>query len=117
VLGDDTTDQGTDMRVGMKYWQTIGVLDAAGGRHKDRRLRVDQPKDPAELWEACWLFSAVAIGFEFQQAQDDQFASAPGTMWLGHRSSVGIACRRSGATRSGSDRLWADISGSLKPPI
>lgn len=75
VLGDDTTDQGTDMRAGMKYWQKTGILDTNGNRHKIAAYVSIDPTNLTELWEACYLFSAVAIGFEFQQAQDDQFTS------------------------------------------
>ena len=75
VVDDNSTDQGTDMRDLMKYWQKVGMLDASGNRHKIGAYVSITPTDPVELWEACYLFSAVAIGFTFQQAQDDQFDS------------------------------------------
>lgn len=70
VLGDDSTDRGTDMRAGHKYHAKTGILDAAGNRHK---IGAYVLIDPSELAEAAFVFSAAEIGFAFQQAQDTQF--------------------------------------------
>lgn len=75
VLGDNSTDNGTDMRSFMSYWQHTGIVDTHGVRHKIGAYVSLDPHDVNQLWQACYLFSAVAIGFEFQQAQDDQFDS------------------------------------------
>ena len=74
-IGDPSTDNGTDMRVALKYRQKTGIVDAAGNRHKIGAYVALEPGNLTEFYEACYLFSACEIGFEFQQAQDDQFAS------------------------------------------
>ncbi len=75
VLGDDSTDNGTNMRDALKYRQKTGLLDAAGHRHKIGAYVALEPGNLAQFYEACYVFSAVELGFEFQQAQDDQFDS------------------------------------------
>jgi hypothetical protein len=75
VIGDPSTDQGTDMRTALKYRQKTGLLDAAGNRHKIGAFVALTPGDWDEYFQAVYVFSAVEFGFEFQQAQDDQFAS------------------------------------------
>lgn len=75
VLDDSSTDNGTDMRTAMGYWRSTGMLDTAGNRHKIGAYVSINPTDINELWQACYVFSAVAIGFNFQQAQYHQFGS------------------------------------------
>lgn len=73
-IGVDSTDQGTDMREAMKYRQKTGILDITGARHKiGAYALITGGWD--ELMQAAYVFDAVEIGFQFQQAQDDQFAS------------------------------------------
>lgn len=74
-IGDDSTDNGTDMRVALKYRQKTGLLDAAGNRHRIGAYVALTPGDLDEFFQACYVFSAVEFGFEFQKAQDDQFES------------------------------------------
>lgn len=75
VIGDDSTDNGTNMRTSLKYRQKTGLLDASGARHKIGAFVALDAGDLEQLWEASFVFSAVEFGFAFQQAQDDQFAS------------------------------------------
>jgi len=75
VIGDDSTDNGTNMRDALKYRQKTGLLDANGKRHLIGAFVALEAGNLAELWEASYVFSAVEFGFAFQQAQDDQFAS------------------------------------------
>jgi len=74
VLDDPNTDNGTDMREALKYRQSTGILDASGRRHKVGAYLAITPNNVAELVQAAYVFDAVEIGFNFQQAQDDQFA-------------------------------------------
>jgi hypothetical protein len=73
VLNVDSTDKGTDMREAMKYWRADGIRDTAGKRHRIAAYVSINAQDVNELWAACWLFGAVAIGFSFQEAQRGQF--------------------------------------------
>jgi hypothetical protein len=112
VLNDNSTDNGTDMRSAMGYWRDTGILDTAGQRHKIAMYVSIDPTNLTELWEACWCFSATAIGFQFQQAQDDQFNSGtwdyvPGSPVVGghcvpcfgrNKGRIGVA--------SWADHLW-----------
>jgi hypothetical protein len=72
-IGDDSTDQGTDMRQANKYRQKTGIVDAHGVRHKIGPYASITPGDWDELMQAAYVFDAVEIGFQFQAAQDDQF--------------------------------------------
>lgn len=75
VIGDDQTDQGTDMRQAFKQRKSTGIRDAAGNRHKVAAYVSITPNDPDELAQAAYIFGAIEIGFNFQQAQYDQFDS------------------------------------------
>lgn len=75
VVGDDNTDQGTDMRQAFKQRKTVGIRDAAGSRHKVAAYVSITPNDPDEIAQAAYIFGAVEVGFNFQQAQYDQFNS------------------------------------------
>lgn len=73
VIGDENTDTGTIMRDGMKYRQKTGLLDHTGHRHKIGAYASITPGDWDELMLAAYTFDAVELGFNFQQAQEDQF--------------------------------------------
>lgn len=75
VVGDESTDQGTDMREANRFRQKTGILDAHGNRHKIGAYVSLEPGNWEELEQAAYVFSAVEIGFEFQAAQYDQFDS------------------------------------------
>lgn len=70
---DPNTDQGTDVRSAVQYWQKTGVVDGQGRRHKIGAYAWLTPGDYDELMKACFLFEFVGIGFSVQQAQMDQF--------------------------------------------
>lgn len=112
VIGDDQTDQGTDMRAGMKYWQKTGIVDTNGNRHKIGAYVSINPTDLDELWQACYVFSAVAIGFNFQQAQDDQFETGTWDYVAGSPSLGGHCVPAFGRNKgrigvvSWADHLW-----------
>lgn len=73
VIGDDATDNGTEIREALKYRQKVGVVDAQGRRHKiGAYLKID-PKDWDLLMQAVFIFSAVSIGFNFPDSAWDQF--------------------------------------------
>jgi hypothetical protein len=73
VIGQPNTDVGTNMREGLKYRQKIGLLDAAGKRHKIGAYVSIAPGDFEELAQAAYIFGHAEIGFEFTAAQYDQF--------------------------------------------
>jgi hypothetical protein len=73
VIGDDSTDQGTEMREALKYRQKYGIMDASGRNHKIGAYVSINPKDPVELAEAVYVFTAVSIGFEFPDYAWSQF--------------------------------------------
>jgi hypothetical protein len=74
VVGDDSTDQGTDVRQALKYRQKTGIVDAAGKRHKIGAYLALEPGNPEQLYEALYLFGAVGIGIEFPESAMDQFS-------------------------------------------
>ena len=111
-IGVDSTDQGTDMREAMKYRQKTGILDITGTRHKIGAYASITPGNWDELIQAAYVFDAVEIGFNFQQAQDDQFDSGlwdyvPGSPSLGGHA-IPLFGRRSGRAGvvSWAKHLW-----------
>lgn len=131
VPGDETTDQGTEVRVALGYRRHVGIADAAGVRHKiGAYVRID-PKDYDQLMQAAYVFSAVGIGFEFPASAWDQFDKGqswepvPGAEILGghyvpvvgrsSRSTAGVLswARRQGMTRTFyeayNDEAWAIV--------
>lgn len=73
VIGDDNTDQGTNVRDALKYRRRTGLLDAAGKRHKIGAYVALDPKDYEQLVEAAYVFSAVGVGIEFPESAMAQF--------------------------------------------
>jgi hypothetical protein len=73
VPGDESTDQGTDVRDAMKYRRATGLLDAAGNRHKLAAFLSLEPGNVDHLLDAAWLFGAVGVGIEFPNSAMDQF--------------------------------------------
>lgn len=112
-IGDDSTDNGTDMRQALKYRQKTGLLDAHGNRHKIGAYVALEPGNLDQYYQACYLFSAVEIGFRFQQAQDSQFDSgvwdfAPGSPVIGGHAIPGFGRNHSRASVvSWARHLWA----------
>lgn len=112
VIGDDSTDNGTDMRQALKYRQKTGLLDAAGNRHKIGAYVALEPGNIAQFYQAAYVFSAVEIGFEFQQAQDDQFAGgvwdyAPGSPIVSGHAIPGFGrSKKRGGVVSWAKHLW-----------
>lgn len=73
VIGDDSTDQGTDVREALKYRQKTGIVDSKGVRHKIGAYVALEAGNWPQLMEAAYIFGAVGIGFEFPDSAMDQF--------------------------------------------
>jgi hypothetical protein len=71
--GENPTDKGTDCRVGLKYRQKTGLIDAAGKRHKIGAYVALELGNTKELLEALYLFGVVGIGLKFPDSAMDQF--------------------------------------------
>ena len=69
------SDQGTDVRVALKYRQNTGLIDAAGNRHKIGIYLALEPGNTDHLLEALFLFGSVGIGIQFPDSAMDQFGS------------------------------------------
>jgi hypothetical protein len=66
------SDQGTEIRVSLKYRQQTGMIDAGGKRHKiDAYLALNLDVD--EALEAAYIFSAVEIGINVPNTMIPQF--------------------------------------------
>ena len=85
VVGDDNTDQGTDMRKALNYARKTGVKDASGVVHKIGGYCALQAGSWTELLEALAIFDVVSIGVQFPQSAMDQFNA--GKPWSYVRSS------------------------------
>lgn len=73
VVGNDATDQGTDVRTALKYRAKTGIIDVNGNRHKIGAYLALEPGNIDHIKEAMWLFGAVGIGIEFPNSAMDQF--------------------------------------------
>lgn len=65
VVGDDATDQGTDMHDAASYRQHTGIVDGNGKRHMIGAYIWLDPKNWRHLLEATYIFGMVGIGFNF----------------------------------------------------
>lgn len=74
VIGDDSTDQGTNMRDALLYRQKTGVVDVNGTRHKIGAFVKLANGDRTQLKLAIYCFGFAAIGIEFPDSADQQFA-------------------------------------------
>ena len=72
-VGDDATDQGTDMHDAAAYRKATGIVDANGKRHKIGAYIWLDPKNWEHLREAVYIFGMAGIGFEFPASAWDQF--------------------------------------------
>lgn len=73
-VGDESTDQGTDVQQYAAYRQNTGILDAAGVRHKINIYTALQVGNVNELALAVYLFGCVGIGVQLPNYAMDQFA-------------------------------------------
>jgi hypothetical protein len=67
------SDQGTEVRVAMKYRKATGVVDAADARHKIGAYVALEPGNWGHVLEASYLFMVVGMGFAFPESAHDQF--------------------------------------------
>lgn len=89
-VGDDSTDNGTDVRQALKYRQKTGVVDASGVRHKIGAYLALEPGNLEQIYEAMYLFGAVGLGIEFPGSAMDQFnAGKPWAIVHGARTEGG----------------------------
>jgi hypothetical protein len=73
VLGDASTDRGTDVRNALKYRRSTGLVDEAGHRHRIGAFLQLKPGDVAGLYQAAYVFGCVGIGIEFPSSAMEQF--------------------------------------------
>lgn len=70
---DPATDVGTDLREALVYARKVGVLDAAGKRHKIAGFVSLIPGDVSQAAEAAWLFGGILPGFDLPASAEKQF--------------------------------------------
>jgi len=73
VIGDDATDQGTDMREAAKYRKATGLIDANGKRHKIAAYLFLTPGDFHQLVTATYIFGCAGVGIEFPDSAWAQY--------------------------------------------
>lgn len=84
------TDQGTDMQEAASYRRRIGVIDAAGRRHKIESYVALRTGDCHQLALAAHLFGAVGAGLQLPDTAEHQFdAGLPWTVQPGARAAGG----------------------------
>lgn len=70
--GENPTDQGTAISALAQYWQTTGLVDDKGVRHKIVAFADLNPGDLRELWLASYLFQSVGLGFQMPASAMEQ---------------------------------------------
>jgi len=65
VLGDDSTDRGSNVDQVSNYWHNTGLVDADGNLHKIDAWANLTPGNMKELLYAIYLFDVVGIGVQF----------------------------------------------------
>lgn len=81
VIGDESTDQGTNVRKALAWRRKVGIADATGKRHKIGAFLALDPGNLLHVEIALRLFGAVGIGINFPQSAMDQFnAGEPWTL-------------------------------------
>jgi hypothetical protein len=79
VLGDPSTDQGSDVQDAAAYRRKTGVIDSNGKRHTIAAYLALEPSNLNHLLTAAYLFSAVGIGLNLPASAIDQ--AKQGTIW------------------------------------
>lgn len=73
--GTGANDGGTDPREAMKYRRNVGVIDAAGVRHKIGAFLFLDTGNLDEIEEALYLFGVVGLCVDLPKSAQDQFAT------------------------------------------
>jgi len=73
VIGDASTDNGSDVHAALDYRRKTGVRDAQGTRHKIGAYVAIDPKSWDHLRQAAYIFGACGIGFNFPKSAWAQF--------------------------------------------
>lgn len=69
------SDRGTNLADGSAYWQSTGIVDAAGVRHKVAATLELTAGDLQEHLVAAYLFGTVGVGITFPESAMQQFDS------------------------------------------
>lgn len=79
VIGDESTDQGTEIREALKYRKATGVRDKTGARHKIVGYVQFEATNWEHLVRGAYVFGAIEIGFQFPASAFDQLDA--GEIW------------------------------------
>lgn len=103
VIGDESTDKGTNVREALVYRKHTGITDTYGGHHRIAAYVALEPGNMDHLIASMYLFGAVGIGINFPSSAMDQFNK--GRAWSVVRGSsiegghyIPLVARRSSAT-------------------
>lgn len=89
IPSDPATDRGTNMRDGLKYRRSVGIVDAWGARHTIEGFAAVTPGSPRALREAIWNFGAVPLGLIMPSSVMDQYSRGEPWTWIGDNSNEG----------------------------
>ena len=74
VIGDDSTDNGTDVRTALNWWRTTGFADATGARHKLGAFALIPQGGHLKWFQALYQLDAgIGLGIQFPSSAMDQF--------------------------------------------
>jgi hypothetical protein len=77
--GNNPTDQGTDIRDALTYFQKYGVVDTAGRLHKIGPFMRVNPSNYENIQEAAFIYGGLIGGFALTASADSDFMR--GTPW------------------------------------
>jgi hypothetical protein len=75
VVGNESTDNGTDMQTAASYRRSTGVIDADGVRHKITAYMALEEGRVDQLAAAAYLFGAAGFGFQVPASAENQFST------------------------------------------
>jgi hypothetical protein len=81
-IGDDSSDNGTVVKIANGYRRHTGLIDADGKRHKIGAYLTFDPQDWEKLMVATYYFDYVGIGFEFPSSAWEDWDA--GVTWDHH---------------------------------
>lgn len=99
-IGDDSTDNGTDMGQAASQMRHTGMLDANGKRHKIGAYASIETRDTAAMQATIRAFGQVGLGIRFPTSAMQQFPHAwrvvPGAQIEGGHAILGVRPLASG---------------------
>lgn len=81
VPGDESTDNGCDIKTALRFWRQNGLIWANPNPHRIKGWIGINPSSVEEIQTAIWLFENVVFGVELPDAWVNPMPSGEGFVW------------------------------------